>query len=235
MLFHPFRAPRPARWLALISLAFAVAQFPAGVEGEEMAQPLLVTFASADGSQFRAVIERPEDIARVQTALEGDGYAGIPNGALAAGDGGFNAPHAWHMTGVEIVDVTIELCDGNASFVDEDLDYWLTNVGRFCPWSATVLAAEPFGTAPTPSPPAPTPSPTPPPVSPGPEDPPAVEPDTTSGSGTGTTTTLPTTGTGANGPGSVPISGLILGLLVAIAVLTAGSLRAKRTRAGFPV
>jgi len=202
-----------------------------------MAQPLLVTFASADGSQFRAVIERPEDIARVQTALEGDGYAGIPTGALAAGDGGFNAPHAWHMTGVEIVDVTIELCDGNASFVDEDLDYWLTNVGRFCPWSATVLAAEPFGTAPTPSPPAPTPSPTPPPVSPGLENPPAVEPATTSdtGTGTGTTTTLPATGTGANGPGSVPISGLILGLLVAIAVLTAGSLRAKRTRAGFPV
>ncbi|MDQ3044135.1 MAG: hypothetical protein M3R06_03145, partial [Chloroflexota bacterium] len=164
------RAVPVPRWLALIPLALVVIQVPAGVVGQEMAQPLLVTFATADGSEFRAVIERSEDIARVQTALSGDGYAGIPNGALVAGDGGVNAPHAWHMVEVEIVDHTIELCDGNASYVDETLDYWLTNVGRFCPWSARVLAAEPFGVAPTPSPsppPAPTVVPNPPVDDPG--------------------------------------------------------------------
>ncbi|MBA2758511.1 MAG: hypothetical protein H0U38_02350 [Chloroflexia bacterium] len=106
-------------------------------------QPVIVTFKSADGSTFRAVLELPADIAAVEAALAGDGYAGIPNGALAYGDGGVNAPHDWHMVDTELADITIEVCDGTASMVDEDVAYWVENVGRFCPWSATVVAIEP--------------------------------------------------------------------------------------------
>lgn len=106
-------------------------------------QPVIVTFKSADGSTFRAVLELPADIAAVEAALAGDGYAGIPNGALAYGDGGVNAPHDWHMVDTELADITIEVCDGTASMVDQDVAYWVENVGRFCPWSATVVAIEP--------------------------------------------------------------------------------------------
>ncbi len=110
----------------------------------EAASPVIVTFATADGSTFRTVLEQPEDIARAEAALAGDGYAGIPNGALAYGDGGVNAPHNWHMVGTTLADMTIEVCDGTASMVDEDLVYWVETVGRFCPWTATVIAIEPL-------------------------------------------------------------------------------------------
>lgn len=115
----------------------------AQTNGGNVSQPVIVTFASADGSIFRAVLELPGDIAAVEAALAGDGYAGIPNGALAYGDGGVNAPHNWHMVDTELADFTIEVCDGTATMVDEDVPYWVENVGRFCPWSATVVAIEP--------------------------------------------------------------------------------------------
>ena len=121
----------------LVAAPSALAQSGEGVD------PVVATFETADGSTFRALLERPEDIARAEAALESDGQAGIPSGALAEGDGGINAPHAWHLVNVELADVTIELCDGTATMVDEDLDYWLNTVGQFCPWSATLIALEP--------------------------------------------------------------------------------------------
>jgi hypothetical protein len=132
----------------------------AQTDGGTAPQPVIVTFASADGSQFRTVLELSGDIVAVEAALAGDGYAGIPNGALAYGDGGVNAPHNWHMVDTQLADITIEVCDGTATMVDEDEAYWVETVGRFCPWSATVVAIEPVnGTDPgdgNPFPPPPT-------------------------------------------------------------------------------
>jgi hypothetical protein len=137
---------------ATIALLFVVTLFAmlvssaslSGVAAQTDSGPVIVTFASADGSTFRAVLEQPADIAAVQEALAGDGYAGIPNGALAYGDGGVNAPHNWHMVDTTLADMTIEVCDGTATMVDEDTAYWVETVGRFCPWSATVIAVEPL-------------------------------------------------------------------------------------------
>lgn len=125
--------------LGLVAPPIAVAQ----VDPSATSQPVIVTFASADGSTFRTVLAQPADVAAVETALAGDGYAGIPNGVLAYGDGGVNAPHGWHMVDTALADMTIEVCDGTASMVDADVTYWVETVGRFCPWSATVLAIEP--------------------------------------------------------------------------------------------
>lgn len=47
----------------------------------------------------------------------------------------------WHLEDVELVDVTIEACDGTADFVDENLDVYL-DLGNYCPWSAVVVAIE---------------------------------------------------------------------------------------------
>lgn len=149
------RARRAARVpLALtLGLLIATVLLP-GLAWARQAEPpaeassLLVTWQTADAETFQAVVSDPASIERITDALAGDGYAGIPNGALAHGDGGVNAPHAWHLLDVMVVDVTIELCDGTASMVDADVDYWVDVVGRFCPWSAIVLAAEPLQVGP---------------------------------------------------------------------------------------
>ncbi len=120
-------------------------------------EPVVVTFATA-GGQFRAVLEQPRDIALAQEELATGCEAGVPTGELAEGDGGVNAPHGWHMVGTVFADVTIELCDGTPADVDADLGYWIDTVGRFCPWSATVIDVQPY-TGPI-TPPGQTPGPT---------------------------------------------------------------------------
>jgi hypothetical protein len=104
--------------------------------------PAVVTFQTPDGSTFKIAVEDQAMLDRFKDALAGDGHAGIPNGKLAAGDGGVNTGHQWHLTEVELVDMAIEVCDGNASDIDEDLDYWLNTVGQYCPWDARVTAVD---------------------------------------------------------------------------------------------
>jgi hypothetical protein len=68
------------------------------------------------------------------------------NGPIAAGDGGhnFNGPHrfAWHFVPNQwsLAEISIELCDGRPySDVEQNLHYWLYQVGRFCPWASAPL------------------------------------------------------------------------------------------------
>lgn len=151
---HPARPAHPLRILVLaMFLASFVPVSALARQAEQDTEPtaLLVTWQTADGETFRAVVSDAASLERIIAALAGDGYAGIPNGVLAHGDGGVNPPHAWHLLDVTIADVTIELCDGTVSMVDADIDYWVDVVGRFCPWSAIVVAAEPLQTSPTPT------------------------------------------------------------------------------------
>lgn len=61
------------------------------------------------------------------------------NGSIAAGDGGHNQPWSWHFVPDEwsLAEISIEICDGTPSWVESDLEYWLT-LGQFCPWSSYV-------------------------------------------------------------------------------------------------
>lgn len=88
---------------------------------------------------FRIAAEDPEAVAALEARMEA-GTEGVISGALAEGDGGFNRPWSWHMVpgSIDVPDVSIELCDGRPSMVEEDLDYWLNTVQRFCPWGAEV-------------------------------------------------------------------------------------------------
>jgi hypothetical protein len=104
------------------------------------ATSILVTFETPSGS-FIARIVDPVSIDRAREALDEGGSAGIPNGRILEGDGGVNSGHNWHLEDVELVDVTIEACDGTADFVDENLDVYL-DLGNYCPWSAVVVAVE---------------------------------------------------------------------------------------------
>jgi hypothetical protein len=121
----------------MLTVASASAQAETADEG------MVATFETADGSIYKALLEGEANIDRAEEALAGDGDAGIPNGELVAGDGGINAPHEWYVVNVELVDATTELCDATATMVDDDLDYWLEDVGRFCPWNATLIALDP--------------------------------------------------------------------------------------------
>jgi hypothetical protein len=53
----------------------------------------------------------------------------------------YNQPWSWHIDSEDIhmAEMTIELCDGLPSHVENDLDYWVDTVGRFCPWQATLV------------------------------------------------------------------------------------------------
>jgi hypothetical protein len=44
-------------------------------------------------------------------------------------------PGTWRL-----VQKSIELCDGTPQMVEDDLAYWVDQVGSFCPWSAHVTA-----------------------------------------------------------------------------------------------
>lgn len=108
--------------------------------GDDSPAPILVTFETASGS-FIARIVHPASIDRARAALGTGGSAGIPNGRIVEGDGGVNIGHDWHLEDVELVDVTIEVCDGTADFVDENLEVFL-DLGNYCPWSALVVAID---------------------------------------------------------------------------------------------
>ena len=75
--------------------------------------------------------------ARVASGVEGN-----ITGTLAPGTGGMNQPWSWHLdpATVRVADVTMEVCDGGPSMVEEDLDNWLDTVERYCPWGARVVA-----------------------------------------------------------------------------------------------
>ena len=94
---------------------------------------------TVSGESFVVIVGDPQAAAEFERRLAGDSL-GVVNGSLVAGDAGYNAPWSWHLdpSTVEIVDATIELCDGRPSLVEADLDYWLGTVGRFCPWGARI-------------------------------------------------------------------------------------------------
>lgn len=90
---------------------------------------------------FHVRVEEAAQISALEARLD-SGEEGVINGELKAGDGGFNTPWSWHMvpSTVHAPDMAIEVCDGWPGFVEEELEYFLTTVKRFCPWSAKVVA-----------------------------------------------------------------------------------------------
>lgn len=63
------------------------------------------------------------------------------HGAIDRGNGGHNLRWSWYFVPNEwaLVEVSIELCDGLPSDVEKNLDYWIKDVGYFCPWSSYVM------------------------------------------------------------------------------------------------
>ena len=51
-----------------------------------------------------------------------------------------NTPWSWYFASDQwqLADISIEVCDGNPQFVEDNLSEFTDNVGRYCPWSAYV-------------------------------------------------------------------------------------------------
>lgn len=101
---------------------------------------IVATF-EVSGERFRAWITNPATIQQV-LALQHGGGRSFPNGRLRAGAGigGHNAPYSWHLDpeDIQMAEATIELCDGRPSYVEQNRDAFIREVGRYCPWGATL-------------------------------------------------------------------------------------------------
>lgn len=96
--------------------------------------------SATPGETFRVRIRDADIIAEAERILS-SGEQRIISAPLRRGDGDFNAPWSWHLDpdSVEFADFTIELCDGCPHMVEDDLDYWIDTVGRYCPWSTELV------------------------------------------------------------------------------------------------
>lgn len=92
--------------------------------------------------EFRISTSSPPVIAqaRAQLQLPVSERRLFASGSIRAGNAGHNLAWSWHFADISLVETAIELCDGRPSMVEADLSYWLSTVGRFCPWSSYVHA-----------------------------------------------------------------------------------------------
>jgi hypothetical protein len=126
----------PNRFLAA---ALALAAFTAC--GDATAPNANPAFAlEVSGERFVVEVINADQVQQLEARLAA-GTEGVVNGAIAAGDDGYNQPWSWHMVPatVHAADASIELCDGRPSLIEDDLGYWLDTVGQFCPWGAKVV------------------------------------------------------------------------------------------------
>lgn len=98
---------------------------------------------TSDSSTYIAATSDSEVLRDVEVELEKplEERSKIINGPIARGDGGHNPGYPWHFIPDEwgLVDVAAEVCDGNPTYVSENVDYFVDEVGRYCPWSSKVL------------------------------------------------------------------------------------------------
>ena len=92
--------------------------------------------------QFVAVTTDPRTLALLEAQLalpEAQRNLHI-NGPIASGNGGHNLGWSWHFVpgGWELVEISIELCDGRPQMVEDDVERWIDDVGAFCPWGSYV-------------------------------------------------------------------------------------------------
>lgn len=110
--------------------------------GERLRGGVVATFAVV-GERFNVWTTNPDTIAQILALQDGTGSANIPNGVVRRGAGraGHNRPWHWHLDPrqIEMAEVTIEVCDATPSYVEEHIDEFVENVGRYCAWGARLV------------------------------------------------------------------------------------------------
>lgn len=126
-------------FVAALSLSLLAAASACDDDGTDIDFPVRYT-VEVSGEEFVIEVVTAAQVAALDARLA-SGEEGVINGQLAEGDGGYNQPWSWRLVpaSIEAPDMAIEVCDGRPSMVEEDLEYWLDTVERFCPWGATVI------------------------------------------------------------------------------------------------
>jgi len=128
-------------WPLLVVVSFVAAcgedPFTDGLE-----DGVLATF-NVEGETFRVWVTNDQTIQQIIDLRDGKSNASIPIGPIVRGPGSaaHNGPWSWHFDPEEtqMAELTIEVCDGRPSFIEEDLDYWIDTVGQYCPWGAELI------------------------------------------------------------------------------------------------
>ncbi|MBN1376002.1 MAG: hypothetical protein JXA01_07595 [Dehalococcoidia bacterium] len=112
---------------------------------EPLTGGILVTFEVVN-ERYSIFVTNESAIQQIFAVERGESNAGIPSGRIIDGPVFYNQPWSWHIDpeDIQMAELTIELCDGTPSMVEENLDYWLESVGRFCPWSASIVEIQDF-------------------------------------------------------------------------------------------
>ncbi len=110
------------------------AQSPARAAG------VIATFRVGDTETYKVLLTDPADIEIARTLLRGEEAPTIPNGVVVRGEPSVNQGYSWHIDpdSIEFVDMTMEVCDGRPS----DVEQQIITSDRFCPWSAKVIAVD---------------------------------------------------------------------------------------------
>ena len=124
---------------------------------------VLATFEASE-ERFQAWVTNPQAMWDLRQLQRGESTANIPNGRVLRGPGlaGHNSPYSWHLDpeDISMADFTIEVCDAEPSYVEENVDEFVDNVGRYCAWDAELVGLKNY-TGGEIRPPAPTEQPPP--------------------------------------------------------------------------
>ncbi len=96
---------------------------------------------------FSVWVTNPQTINDLFDMQAGIGANRHVNGRIleGPGQGEHNAPYSWHLDpdDVHLADLSIEVCDGRPSFVEDNLDAYLA-IERYCPWGARLDSIQDF-------------------------------------------------------------------------------------------
>jgi hypothetical protein len=90
------------------------------------------------GENFCVYITDPTTLALAYRDARGE-IRRIVIGIVRTGNDGYNQPWSWHLDPdtVRLAEMTVEVCDGRPSYVEQHLPDWL-NKG-FCPWTSDII------------------------------------------------------------------------------------------------
>lgn len=93
-----------------------------------------------DGTELQDFLAATNDmetigLARRQLSLPASSRNLHIDGAIDRGNGGYNLDWSWHFVpgAWKLTEVSVPVCDGNAVLVEQAVQYWVEEIGRFCP------------------------------------------------------------------------------------------------------
>jgi spore germination protein GerM len=120
---------------------------PFMIETGELEGGVLATF-NVSGEQFKVWVTNEETIADILEMEADPEIVKHPHGPIlnGAGQGNHNLPWSWHLDpeATEMVEASIEVCDGRPSYVEGEVDEFVDVVEAYCPWSAELVEVQDF-------------------------------------------------------------------------------------------